>query len=179
MISEILIPFELNLTYLRRLVADLSEEQMVTQPHGLPNHPTWILGHLVFSFQAMAGELGVAPWLPESWSSMFGAGTIPKSSLRAYPSKHQLHELLEDAQLRLTVAISNAPAAELSGPLPDEAYRAKLPTVGHALVHLLVGHASLHVGQLTVWRSAMRLPYVPEPFDRTMDQVTVQAGAEG
>ena len=32
------------------------------------------------------------------------------------------------------------------------------PTLGHALVHVLVGHTAAHVGQLADWRRAMGLP---------------------
>ena len=165
MVSEILNGFEINLAYLRRLVADLDDDQMVTQPASVPNHPTWVLGHLIYSLQAIAGELGVAAWLPESWSSMFGTGTTPKSCLKAYPSKQQLLLLLDDAELRLNIAVRNSSSEELAAPLPDDSYRTQLPTIGHALVHILVGHAALHLGQLTVWRRLMNLPRVPEPLD--------------
>lgn len=41
--------------------------------------------------------------------------------------------------------------------LPDAEYRKTVPSVGHALVHILIVHTSVHIGQITVWESAMQL----------------------
>lgn len=56
--------------------------------------------------------------------------------------------------------------AGLAESLPDVRYRDKFPTIGHAVIHILSGHTALHLGQLTVWRHAMRLPLVVEPLNQ-------------
>jgi uncharacterized damage-inducible protein DinB len=53
----------------------------------------------------------------------------------------------------------------MSEPLPDVRYRNRIPTVGHAVLHILTAHTAMHVGQITVWRRAMGLKAVPEPWN--------------
>jgi DinB superfamily len=64
MVSEVLNSYRLTLDYLRRLVADVPDADLTRQPGGVANHPAWVIGHLVFSCQALGGELGLAAWLP-------------------------------------------------------------------------------------------------------------------
>lgn len=164
--SEILTSFRLVVEYARRLVADIPPQDYVAQPAGVPNHPAWILGHLVHSFQAIGGEIGVTPWLNDNWQSRFGTGSAPSPHLDDYPSKSALIATFDDAVNRITNAVENITPQDLSAPLPDKEYRKTLPTIGHALTHILIGHASVHVGQLTVWRNARQLPRVREQFDK-------------
>ncbi|MGH7138811.1 MAG: DinB family protein, partial [Pirellulales bacterium] len=63
MIAEVLNSFSLTLSYLRRLMADVPDESLARQPNGAPNHPAWVMGHLVHSCEALGGEIGLAPWL--------------------------------------------------------------------------------------------------------------------
>ena len=57
MVPEILNSLALNLNFVRRMVADLGDGQMVGQVGGVVNHPAWTIGHLAGSFQLMGGEL--------------------------------------------------------------------------------------------------------------------------
>jgi len=208
MITEILTSYELVLQDVRRMIAGLSEEQMVALPIEGMNHPAWIVGHLVFSCQAMGGELGVTPWLPGEWSRMFATGTVAEGAVSdqrsavsergrgeraetrldaarhwsnaesrkeedasltqrrgdaeggvgtGYPSKAALMAALADGQRRLVAVLAGMTDEELNSPLPDEEYRKTLPTIGVALMHILIGHTSLHAGQLSAWRRAMGL----------------------
>ena len=45
-----------------------------------------------------------------------------------------------------------------------------MPTVGHALLHILASHTAMRVGQIAVWRRAMGLPLVREPFNRSSSE---------
>ncbi|MDP6112278.1 MAG: DinB family protein [Planctomycetota bacterium] len=165
MLSEILHTYTLNLRHLRRLVADLDDAEMVTQTGSAPNHAAWIIGHLIHSCEAMCGEIGVDPWLTEDWRGLFGTGSTPLGNADSYPSKGSLLTALDDAYSRLSDALSELGESGMLAPLPDMQYRKSLPTIGHALVHILASHTALHVGQLTVWRKAIGLPRVPEQFD--------------
>ena len=165
--SEVLCGFRLTIDYANRLIENIHEEQFAAQCNGMHNHPTWILGHLCVSFQAIGGEIGLSEWLPETWPAMFGTGSTPSADASAYPAKSQLQVMFRDSAERIDHAVEGLTENQMSVPLPDEEYRKVLPTLGHALVHILVGHASVHVGQLTAWRAAMGLPRVAERFDRT------------
>lgn len=166
MIAEVLNSYDLHLEFLRTLVSDLSAEQMVVQPEGVANHPAWTIGHLVFSCQAIGGELGLDAWLPAEWEERFGTGSTPVADGAAYPEKEELLRVLDDGRQRLASALNELGETGLAASLPDERYRHRFPTIGHAVIHILSGHTALHLGQLTVWRHAMRLPLAVEPLNQ-------------
>lgn len=154
MVAEVLNSYRLTLEYLHRLVADLPDERLARQPHGVVNHPAWIIGHLTHSCEAIAGELGLSSWLPDDWSRQFGTGSVPTADRSAYPAKAELLAALSDAQARVSDRLVVLGEAGMEVPLPDERYRAIFPTVGHAVVHILGGHAAMHEGQVSAWRRA-------------------------
>ena len=127
---------------------------LTRQPNGVPNHPAWVMGHLTSSCQALGRELGLATWLPAQWEQQFGTGSIPTSDRSAYPSKEELLAALADGQARVSNRLADLGDAGMSTALPDKRYKTKFPTVGHAVVHILTGHAAVHVGQISVWRRA-------------------------
>ncbi|NQT14599.1 MAG: DinB family protein [Planctomycetes bacterium] len=165
MVPEILNSLALNLDFVRRMVADLDEVQMVGQVGVVANHPAWTIGHVAHSFELMGGELGMSAWLPEDWAKRFGTGTTPSCDPEAYPPKKDLLRALDEGQKRLVQRTSQMTVADLAQPLPAEGYRDRIPTVGHALLHILASHTAMHAGQLVVWRRAMGLPVVREPLN--------------
>ncbi|NIM47730.1 MAG: DUF664 domain-containing protein [Gemmatimonadales bacterium] len=151
MIDELIHTFEATVRFMEQSVDDLSDEEMVEQPSGVPNHATWTLGHIIFSCQGMATELGAAPWLPDDWESVFGYGSTPRSEEQQYPKKAQLQTLLADATTRLCHTVRSLNASVLRRPLSDEDF----PTMGHLLLQVVVAHTAFHAGQLAVWRRAI------------------------
>ncbi|UCF06552.1 MAG: DinB family protein [bacterium] len=151
MITELIHTFESTVKYVEQSVADLSEQQMVEQPSGVPNHGTWTLGHIIHSCQGVAAELGAENWLPDDWESVFGYGSTPSSDLSSYPEKSEMLTLLTDAANRLRRIILASNDSVLSKSLPDDT----LPTMGHLLMQVVVAHTAYHAGQLTVWRRAI------------------------
>ncbi len=164
MVPELLNSVALDLAFLRRMIEDLDEDQMVGQVGGVVNHPAWTLGHVAHSFEAMGGELGMSPWLPEDWATQFSTGTTPLCDPSEYPDKAELLGVLGQSRQRLEERLSEMSVDDLAKPLPDARYRDRIPTVGHALLHILASHTAMHVGQIAVWRRAMRLPLVREPL---------------
>lgn len=75
--DEMLRVFEYTIQFVRQSVEDLTEEERLGQPPGVPNHAAWTLGHLIFCCQGMATEVGGGSWLPEDWESRFGYGSTP------------------------------------------------------------------------------------------------------
>lgn len=158
MIQELLNSYALTLADVRAAVEELTEEEMVRQFPGVPNHPAWTVGHLVYSAQAIGGELGLAPWLPPSWVALFGTGSVPQPLADAYPSRAELLNALAEAEARITQTLGTLSPEALAAPLPDTRYRSVFPSVGHAAVHILSGHTSFHLGQLSLWSRAAGLP---------------------
>jgi len=149
-VEEMIHTFAATIRFVEQSVEDLSDEEMVEQPPGVPNHATWTLGHLIFSCQGMATELGGTPWLPEDWESVFGYGSTPRSEGQPYPRKAELKALLSDAAVRLGDTLRAADAPALSRELPVDDF----PSMGHLLLQVVVAHTAYHAGQLAVWRRA-------------------------
>jgi hypothetical protein len=151
MVQELVHTFEATVKFIEQSVADLSDLQMIEQPPGVPNHGTWTLGHIIYSCQGMAIELGANQWLPDDWESFFGYGSMPHSDLQRYPKKSELLKILADAKGRLSQTLLTVNESVLGRSLPDE----MLPTMGHLLLQVVVAHTAYHVGQLAVWRRAI------------------------
>jgi hypothetical protein len=156
MIDELIRTFDYMLDFVTKSVADLSEEEMVQQPPTVPNHGTWTLGHLIFSCQGIAVELGADQWLPNGWESTFGYGSTPSSELSLYRNKSEMLSLLADAASRLRQMLRDADESDLNQSLPD----ATLSSMGHLLMQVVVAHTAYHAGQLAVWRRAIGKPSV-------------------
>ena len=165
MTATILHSFAYSLDFLREQVADVEPADMAAQPDGISNHPAWIIGHLTFACQLLGGAIGLKPWLPAEWVRCFAPGTSPVADASRYPPKDSVLAALADAQARLAAAVERLDDARLDAPFPVEAYRPVFPTVRHALTQVLVGHASFHVGQLSLWRKAMGLPRLRRSFE--------------
>ena len=160
MIPELVGSFDRSLAFMRGLIADLSDEEMVLQPPGAPNHAAWTIGHVIHSCQAIAGELGVVPWLPGDWDARFGYGSAPAAAADSGGCrKAALLAALADAAERLRAVLLATDESRLRDPLPDEKTREILPTLGDALLQVVSAHTAFHAGQLAVWRRAIgRLP---------------------
>ena len=164
-IEPILHSFSYSLGYLREQVADLDDHQMERKPEGVPNHPAWTVGHLVFIAQAIGGVAGLEPWLEEEWVKLFGPGSSPIDDVSAYPSKSLLLAALDEAEEKLGKAIRELNDPELDKSFPDPSYADVFPTVRHAFTQVLVGHTGFHVGQIAVWRRGMNLPPMSRSYE--------------
>ena len=151
MIDELIRIFEATVRFMEQSADDLSEEEMVLQPAGVPNYATWRIGHIIYSCQGIATEVGDEPWLPDDWESTFGYGSTPHLEQQKYPRKAQLLAALTDAKRRLCHTVQNLDASVLRRQLPDEVF----PTMSHLLLQVLAAHTAYQAGQLAVRRRAM------------------------
>jgi hypothetical protein len=156
MIAELIDTFDTTLKFVEQSVADLSEQEMVEQPAGVPNHGTWTIGHIIFSCQGIAAELDAEPWLPDNWESDFGYGSTPSADLSCYPKKAEMLTVLADSAARLRQTLVASGESLLSKQLPDET----LPTWAHLLLQVVIAHTAFHAGQLAMWRRAIGKPSV-------------------
>lgn len=164
-IEPVLHSFAYSLDYLREQVADVDADVIVAKPFGIQNHPLWVIGHLTFACELLGGAIGLPAWLPLGWTQRYGTGSEPREDPTAYETKDEALAILGDAQSRLTSAVRKLSDAEFDGPFPDPALRDVFPTIRLALTQVLVGHAAFHIGQVSVWRRAMRLPSMPRAFE--------------
>jgi hypothetical protein len=153
--------FEQNLGYARRLVADLTDEQMTAQPVGgrVMNHAAFVVGHLAWVCDVGVTLLGEPPAIDPSWRDVFSMTATPAADRGVYPEKAVLVRALEDAHARL-VKVALAATPETLQQSPPERFQSRFPTVAHVVLHMLTNHAAVHLGQFSAWRRASGLPAV-------------------
>jgi len=155
MIRELVGCLERTVTFMREQVADLTDDEMVRQPPGAPNHAAWTLGHAIHSRQAIAVELGVEPWLPGDWESDFAYGSLPSRGESERSSRAALLAALAEAADRLCMALLAVDESDLAKRFPGEAASVILPTLGDTLLQVVAAHTAFHAGQLAAWRRAI------------------------
>lgn len=158
-INELLRLFAGNLDYTHRLVAELEPVQMTVQPVPGMNHPAWIIGHLAFNVDKVVGELMLnrGTEFPAPWGELFHGASKPVGDAAAYPGKDKLTRALDAAHRRITDLVREQPVSWLSEPAT---FSKRFATVGEALAWILVGHETLHLGQLSAWRRVMGMALV-------------------
>lgn len=149
---------DFTVQYANGLVKDVPEERMAEQPHGVPNHPAWVIGHLAATndfFLKVA--LGQPTTLPESWGKLFGPGSSPTTDRAIYPAKAELLDALVKTCERLSAALQTVSEEELNQPNPVEKMASRFPTKGDVLAFIATSHAAMHLGQVSSWRRAAGL----------------------
>ncbi|MAE65119.1 MAG: hypothetical protein CMJ18_12685 [Phycisphaeraceae bacterium] len=154
MIPAIIDLYSKNLDYAGRLVADLPDASMCHQPGPGMNHPAWVLGHLAWTSDRVAGGilLQVEPELPKRLGGPFDAQSVPSDNATIYPAKAKLLEALEKVHGRIAGELSGRSVPSLDEPTQHERFASRFPTIGEALIHVMVGHEQVHLGQLSAWR---------------------------
>ena len=157
MIQHVLHVYGMNLGFAKRLVKDLSDDQMCAQPHGVVNHPAWSLGHLAVAADHAGLVLGLSAELPSGWEETFKTGGTPSPDKSRFPGKDEILRVLGEEHERVAHALSIADPATLARPHPNEKRRSHFPTVGDFAIFLVTAHEMDHLGQIAAWRRAMGL----------------------
>jgi hypothetical protein len=159
MIDALLLGWDRNLDYAKRLLADVPEDRIAYQPALNMNHPAWIFSHLNLYHPVMKAMLTNGAF-DDPKNHRFGmqSKAMPDASL--YASKHALIEEFERGHHEVAQSLRNVgqPALEMQTPL--ERWRAQMPQVGMVLAYLMLVHESTHLGQLSVWRRVQGMPSV-------------------
>src|SRR4051812_6971699 len=101
MIAEIIRQLDFNLAYAKKLVEDVSEEQMTIKPSaGLENHPAFTLGHLATAYANLLNNLTGKFIIADGFKELFarsgpGDPTLPNEDSGIYPSKTRLLSEME------------------------------------------------------------------------------------
>jgi len=155
MITQMTGTLEYTLDFIRQQIADLSDEELVLQPTGAPNHAAWTLGHIILSCQAIVIELGKEANSSAEWEARFGYGTRPNPTVSENLSKSELLADLAETSDRLQATIQALDTRFLDGPPSEGEMRKMFPTKGHELMQVVVAHTAYHAGQLAAWRRAI------------------------
>jgi uncharacterized damage-inducible protein DinB len=146
-----------------KLVADLSDEQLVVQPAAKTNHAAWVLGHLLasdYSLRALITGEPPAAFLDDAWKATYGGGSTPVADKSKYKSKAFYIEQLSIVREQIVAGLKKMTPADFDKEHPDPKRRERWPTVGHAIMFYGTWHESYHSGQLSTWRRVQGLPPV-------------------
>lgn len=154
-IDAIVRTWERQKDYAQRLLADLSDADMVSQP--VPgvvlNHPAWTFSHLAVYPPVLTAILrGEA--FEDPMKSPYGRDSKPVGELSAYASKAALVREYLRGHDELRDTLRGVDPAVLDRPIPLERWKERFPLVSDAIVHLMIDHESGHLGQVSVWRRA-------------------------
>lgn len=156
MFQHLLHTYQFNLQNAKKLVKDLTDEQMVQQPGGLVNHPAWTLGHLAATSNYLAKEaFGLASTFPADWEEPFKTGGTPSADGTVFPSKVEILAELSAQHARVAEVIKEADPALFEKESP-EGLREHFPTIGDFTVFVMSAHEGTHIGQIAAWLRAMK-----------------------
>ena len=152
-----------NLEYAPKLVADLSEEQMVAQPapdHDAPaNHPAWVLSHLNVYLPVMASIIkGEAFEDPKE--HQFGMQSKPEASRDVYAATEELLQKFVAGHEQVAELLGNADDSVFATQVKLPRWEKVMPNAGCALPYLMFNHENGHLGQVSAWRRIQGLPSV-------------------
>ena len=146
-----------------KLIADLSDDQLIIQPAPKTNHPAWVLGHLLlvdYSFLKTIGGPDLPPLVDDKFRSIYGGKSEPVSDKSLDCSKQWYLEKLAAVREQIYAKLKTLTPVQLDQPHPDPARRERMPTIGHAITFYGTWHEAYHSGQLSTWRRVQGLPAV-------------------
>lgn len=160
MIESLLSTYDRNLDYAGRLVADLNDAAMVAQPASGMNHAAWVLGHLTSTCDVAMMGLGEPKVAPEGWRDRFGPRSQPLPDRAAYPNKEVLLDALREGHVQVSRAVRGLDAQRLLAPPAEARFRERWPALADMLLHVMISHEQMHLGQISAWRRVQGLPAV-------------------
>jgi len=157
MLTHMLHAYALQLKIASTLVKDIPDDQMCAQPHGLVNHPTWTLGHLILSEHSTCKLVGIESTPPDGWADLFKTGGTPTADPTGLPGKAELLAELGKIHDIMSTGLPGIDAAVFDAEHPNEKTRPFFPTVGAQVAFILTSHEMDHLGQVAAWRRAAEL----------------------
>jgi hypothetical protein len=160
MVDTICNQLDFNLAYAKKLVEDLTEQQMITQPaKGFENHPAFTIGHLVSGSALTVEDLGGKFEMPEGWEVIFlrkgpGDPTLPIAV--EYPAKNTLLAEFENQHNKLKATLNKTTPEKLLQPVKWR-FDTYMPILLDVVIFMCINHEAMHLGQLSAWRRAMEL----------------------
>jgi|TARA_B110000495_G_C23034296_1_gene617089 hypothetical protein len=163
LIDGFLFAWTKNQDYAPRLVADLTEEQMIAQPAADPdapsNHPAWVLSHLNVYIPVISSIIKGDPF-DDPKPHRFGMLSQPVSDPSTYQTKEELVAEFNQGHLAIAELIGNEDDRVFEKPVTLPRWQAVMPTAAIALPYLMFNHENGHLGQVSAWRRIQGLPSV-------------------
>jgi hypothetical protein len=162
-IDGCLFAWKKNLDYGQKLVADLEEAQMVSQPAENPdspsNHPAWVLSHLNV-YVPIVGAIIKNEAFEDPKEHEFGMLSKPQANRDVYASKEELIANFVQGHETVIELLGNADDSIFANPVKLPRWANVMPIAGVALPYLMFNHENIHLGQVSAWRRIQGMPSV-------------------
>jgi len=147
--------------YAQRLVADLDDEAMVSQPVPgvVMNHPAWALSHLAAYGPVISAIFRGEPF-EDPKEHRYGVGSQPLPDPGAYPPGQALIDHFCAVYDEAAEALRGVSEERLAMETPLERWRSRFPRVIDLPGQFFVKHTMTHLGQVSAWRRAGGRPPV-------------------
>lgn len=157
----------LGLGYAERLLKDVPPEQfarfaVIGDTTIQSNHPAFVYGHLSLYAPRVIEQLGgnASKFAPSArFVELFSkdAKCVDDPGGTIYPPMDEVTSAVLDGYQAVAEALEAADDEIFVLENPNEAMRAKFPTLGAMHAFYVGGHFMLHMGQMSAWRRMMGL----------------------
>jgi len=147
--------------YADRLTSDLSPELVFQTPPGgaVMNHPAWVLCHLTAYAPILGAMLrGESP--DDPLDHPYGKQSTPTLDQGAYPAWETVRADYLSTHDLVPGALEFARSDTLNAPPSIVRFRDRWSALSGVVVHLMIHHECVHLGQLSAWRRACGLASV-------------------
>ena len=160
-VAAVLHRYEAAGDYARQLVADLSSEEMVSQPVPgvVMNHPAWVFSHLSV-YPPVVSAILRGQRFEDPANARFGKNSKPEPKSDVYEPKDELMGRYFAGRNAAAIALRECDAETLGAEPPLERWKGRFLTVADLLMHLMLEHEAQHMGQVSAWRRAGGRPSV-------------------
>lgn len=144
----------------RALLEGVAADQFATQPGGVVNHPAWTLSHLIHYHPAILSLVqgrSVQDPATSPKADLYDEGSTPQPDASLYLQSDALMASYMEGHQTILIALQQAPASCFEQKPGLARWANVFPTTADTLVYLMLIHESQHLGQLMVWRRAMKL----------------------
>jgi hypothetical protein len=168
-LNGLLFAWKKNLDYAQKLVADLTEEQMVAQPVPGPqsgaasnapcNHPAWVFSHLNV-YLPIIQSIIKGKTFDDPKEHPFGMLSKPESDRSIYEPKQELVDAFVIGHVIVIELLEKSDESVLGNPVRLPRWQPVMPFAGMALNYLMLNHENGHLGQVSAWRRILGMPSV-------------------
>ena len=143
--------------FLNALLAEMTDEQLLARAAGSGNHAMWVMGHMAtVDDNVVSAITGEPQRLPETFRTLFAAGSKPTDRAADYPSRQELTGAMNAARERLKQWIATLDDSTAFEPTPERMRRFAPNRIVLGLT--VSAHEMMHAGQVTAVRAALGLP---------------------
>lgn len=127
------------------------------------NHAAFVFGHLSIYPARALDRFGIkSPNVvtPAGWEDLFKPGVECRDDAAGsiYPAWPELQRQFFTLTRSAVEVLATIDEKRLLEPTPDPKARERFPTLGSLVGFYLLGHAMMHLGQVSAWRRCFGLP---------------------